>query len=349
MHDSALDMIPPLNRMLLGFYETNVNGHRGITHAGDTQWFHSQLNLFPDDGVGLFLSVNSTGKEGAAGPLRTALFHQFADRYLPGTTEDGTVDAETAKQHAQQMAGVYENSRRSETGFTAFANIAGQLKVVQSEDGSITIPMLTYAGGQPKQWREIAPYVWREVGGDDRVAAKVVDGKVVRFSTDPFSPFMVFEPVPWWKSSSWLLPFFLAGLGALLLTVLAWPVSAMVRRHYGVRYELSGRDARAHRIVRITALIVLVVLGLATFLLVQMLTDLSNLSPANDGKVSILRLAAMIVFPIATLVGFWNAAVVLGSRRRKWAKFWSIVLALSFLAVLWVSYAFSLIGVGANY
>lgn len=349
MHDTALDMIPPLNRMLLGFYETNVNGHRGITHAGDTQWFHSQLNLFPDDGIGIFLSVNSTGKEGAAQPLRTALFHEFADRYLPGTADDGTVDAETAKQHAQQMVGAYENSRRSETGFVTLANIAGQVKVAATEEGSIIIPALTYAGGQPKQWREIAPYVWREVGGDDRVAARVVDGKVVRFSTDPFSPFMVFEPVPWWKSSAWLLPLLVAGLGALLLTVLAWPVSAMVRRHYGVRYELSGRDASAHRIVRIFALIVLVILTLAVILLVQMFSDLNDLSPANDSKVSLLRLAAMVVFPLATLVGFWNAAAVLGSRRRKLAKLWSLVLALSFLVVLWVSYAFGLIGIGANY
>lgn len=349
MHDTALDMIPPLNRMLLGFYETNVNGHRGITHAGDTQWFHSQLNLFPDDGVGIFLSVNSTGKEGAAGPLRSALFHEFADRYLPGSPDDGTVDTETAKKHAQQMAGIYENSRRSETGFTALANIAGQTKVVATEEGSILIPSFTYAGGQPKQWKEIAPYVWREIGGDDRVAAKVVDGKVQRFSTDPYSPFMMFEPVPWWKSSGWLLPIFLAGLGALALTVLAWPVSALVRRHYGTRYELTGRDARAHRIVRITALIVLVVLVTAVVLLVTMFSDFDNLSPANDGKVSLLRLSAMIVFPLATLIGFWNAAVVLGSSRRKWAKLWSIVLALSFLAVLWVSYAFSLIGIGANY
>ncbi|MEZ5463157.1 serine hydrolase domain-containing protein [Dokdonella sp.] len=349
MHDTALDMIPPLNRMLLGFYETNVNGHRGITHAGDTQWFHSQLNLFPDDGIGIFLSVNSTGKEGAAGPLRTALFHEFADRYLPGSAEDGSVDAETARQHAQQMAGVYENSRRSETGFVALANIAGQLEVAATEDGSILIPAFTYAGGQPKQWREIAPYVWREVGGDDRVAAKVVDGKVLRFSMDQFSPFMVFEPVPWWKSSAWLLPFLMAGLGALLLTVLAWPISAMIRRHYGVRYELSGRDARAHLVVRVTAIVVLAILTFAVILVVQMFDDLNNLSPANDTKVSLLRLAAMIVFPIATLIGFWNAAVVLGSRRRKLAKLWSIVLALSFVAVLWFSYAFSLIGIGANY
>ena len=61
MHTTALDILPPLNRMELGFYDSNINGHRSIAHAGDTQWFHSALHLFPDDNVGLFVSVNSSG------------------------------------------------------------------------------------------------------------------------------------------------------------------------------------------------------------------------------------------------------------------------------------------------
>src|SRR5690606_41122970 len=40
----------------------------------------------------------------------------------------------------------------------------------------------------------------------DRLAAVVEDGKVVRWSVDPFSPFMVFEPIPAHLSSSWILP-----------------------------------------------------------------------------------------------------------------------------------------------
>ena len=45
MHTTANDMLPPLHRMLLGFYENDINGHRVITHAGDTEWFHTELNL----------------------------------------------------------------------------------------------------------------------------------------------------------------------------------------------------------------------------------------------------------------------------------------------------------------
>ena len=66
MHGTALTLLPRVHRMLLGFYEQNYNGRRIIGHGGDTQWFHSNLHLFLDDNVGLFVSVNSPGKEGAA-------------------------------------------------------------------------------------------------------------------------------------------------------------------------------------------------------------------------------------------------------------------------------------------
>jgi CubicO group peptidase (beta-lactamase class C family) len=80
MHNTALTILPRVNRMELGFYEDNYNGHRVIAHGGDTQWFHSDLHLFIDDGVGLLISMNSVGKDGAAQEVRSQLFHEFADR-----------------------------------------------------------------------------------------------------------------------------------------------------------------------------------------------------------------------------------------------------------------------------
>ena len=44
-------------------------------------------------------------------------------------------------------------------------------------------------------------------------------------------------------SSVWLIPALLTGLIALVLTTIAWPISALVRRHYGA-LQLTGRDAR---------------------------------------------------------------------------------------------------------
>ena len=62
-----------------------------------------------------------------------------------------------------------------------------------------------------------------------------------------------------------------------------------------------------------------------------------------------LRLLAAIVLPIGAIVGAWNAFGVLSSRRRWTAKLWSIVLAASFIVLLWAGYAFSLMGYSAFY
>ncbi|MGI9086193.1 MAG: serine hydrolase domain-containing protein, partial [Chthoniobacterales bacterium] len=156
MHTTANTMIPPLNRMLLGFYESNIDGRRVISHAGDLEWFHTDLNLLPDDGTGIFISMNSAGKEGAAHPIRTMLFQQFMERYFPGPLPEGKVDANSAKAHAQLMAGRYNLSRGSRTNFLALLSLFGQIHVTASADGAITIPALKGGNEQPKKWLEIA-------------------------------------------------------------------------------------------------------------------------------------------------------------------------------------------------
>ncbi len=73
MHSTANEPIPGGQKMSLGFYQSNINGHPVVSHGGDTVAFHSDLHLFLNDGVGLYVSFNSGGREGAAQALRGAL------------------------------------------------------------------------------------------------------------------------------------------------------------------------------------------------------------------------------------------------------------------------------------
>jgi CubicO group peptidase (beta-lactamase class C family) len=348
MHGTASTVIPSLNRMLLGFYENNINGHRVITHGGDTSWFHTELNLFVDDGVGLYVSLNSVGKDGAAYPLRSMLFTEFSDRYFPAPLPEGKVDEKTARSHAELMAGRYIVSRRSHTSFLALSNILGQTKVVANRDGSIELPDFKGPEGEPKKWREIAPFVWRNVNGADRLAAKVENGHITRFGVDE-GPFMVFEPVAWWWSSAWLLPLWVFSLVALGLTVLAWPISALLRRHYGVAYGLSGIDARAHRLVRIASLIIVATVLAWVVFLQQIETNFDIVSPRSDPLIIFLHVLSIVSFIGGVAIALWNAWMVLRSKRRIWAKIWSVVLAVACLTVLYVGIVFHLLGYTANY
>ena len=348
MHGTALTILPRVNRMLLGFYETNYNGRRVIGHGGDTQWFHSYLHLFIDDNVGLYVSVNSTGKEGAAGSIRNVLFQEFADRYLPGPAPDGKVDEQTAAEHARMIAGRYTNSRRTETTFMSLLNLVGEGKVTDNGDGTIGFSMVTSPSGVPVKWREIEPFVWRKEGGKELLSAKVENGQVVRFSFDDVSPFMMFDRPAAATSAGWLLPAFVVGLLALFLTSLAWPVSALARRHYRASYALSGQDAKAHRLVRIAASAVVIALLTWGIMISTMMANFSLLAKM-DALIWLLQILAPFVFIGGAGIGLWNAWVVLRSGRSWYAKLWAAVLAVSFVAILWVALAFNLISFGVNF
>ena len=349
MHGATLEILPRVHRMALGFYEESRNGRRIIGHAGDTNLFHSDLHLFLDDNVGLFFSVNSAGKNGAAHHIRAALFEMFTDRYLPGPTLEGEVDSKVAAEHAQMIAGTYSSSRRMETSFFKLLSLAGPVKVAANTDGTISLPMADELAGVPVKWREVEPFVWREVGGKNLLAAEVQDGRVARFSFGVVSPFMMFERTPVSVSPNWLAPALAAGLIALLLTSIAWPVSALVRRHYDAPYRLSGIDAKAHRWVRIAATAVV-----ATFIawgvtIGMMMGNFTLLTPSLDGWLWVLQLLSVVVFIGAAAIAVWNAMVVVRGPRKWYAKTWAVVLSLSLIVTLWVAFAFHLIALDVNY
>jgi CubicO group peptidase (beta-lactamase class C family) len=349
MHGTPLTIIPNVNRMVLGFYETDTNGHRIISHGGDTQYFHSDLHLFVDDGVGYFISFNSAGKDGAVGPLREAFYRNFADRYFPGPAPQGEVDEAAAKQHAAEISGSYIVSRRAESSFISILNLLQPIKVSVNEDGTISVPLLTDSNGEPTKWKEIAPYLWREANGKSRLAAEANEGRVVRFTAEWFSPFMMFERSSGAKGVGWLMPAAVASLVALALTVLVWPVAALVRRRYRKPLPYSGPEAKAYRWVRIGALLSLVAIGGWIGTIMLMFSDLKLLSSSMDWLVILVRLFGSIAVFAGLALALWHLSVVWKAPRRWLGKTWAVVLVFATAICAWVAVAYHLVGIGANY
>jgi len=349
MHGTPLTIVPAVNRMLLGFYETNRNGHRAIAHGGDTFWFHSDLHLFIDDGVGIFISMNSPGKDGAAGPIRSALFEQFADRYFPAEPPAGRVDPKTAHEHALMMAGTYESSRRSQSNFFSTTDLLGPAKVVVNPDTTISLGILTALNGEPKRWRERAPFVWQEVNGKNVLGAKTEAGRVAMFSGDEISPFMMFLPVPLWRSPAWLSPLAGVSVAVLVLTLILWPVAALVRRRYQAPFPYEGAEAAAHRWTRLTALAVVILLVAWAWQLKRMLSDVAALTPKSEPILWALQLLGLVAFFGAAAVTLWNARLAWAGKRRWTGKVWSAVLALASVSLLYTALVFKLIAFDVNF
>ena len=356
MHDSPtspvnpISLLPPLNRMELGFFETNLNGRHVIGHLGDTEAFHSAMHLFMGEGVGLYLSTNGTGRDGAAGTLRTALLQDFADRYFPDTARpDGRVDAETARKHAAMMAGQWWTSRRLETNFLSLLSLFGQTQVGIGPNGELTIPSLLGTNGRPREWVEIAPFLWRERGGHDRLAAQVVDGKVVRWSFDFLSPFMVFDRVPFGLSSSWILPAMAVSFGVLLLTFLHWPSAWLIRRRYGAVIGLKGRSLAAYRAVRLIAGLTVVLIAAWATAIIAILGSPDLAAGGADAILWVLQLASAAIFVGAAGLALWNGWIVLKDRRGWRSMLWSLLIILSTLVFLYVAIRFGLLAMTAEF
>ncbi|RYD45335.1 MAG: serine hydrolase [Sphingomonadales bacterium] len=349
MHQTILRLVPPLNGMALGFYEQNINGRKALSHAGDSLNFHSQLWIFPEEKVGIYMSMNAAGTQNVSGPIRAYLFEAFADRYFPFEQRDGRVDAATAREHARMMVGTYIKTRRLESSFLKAMELTGQVKVSLDSEGGVRLSLGSGLGGQVRKWVEIEPFVWREQGGKMRLAAKVENGRVVRFSLDSASPYLAFEPAPWYQSSAWLTPALLVSLGALLLTAIAWPASALARRRYGVKADLSPAAWKSYRLTRgFAALAVVVMVGWLLFAS-KLLADFSSLSGELDWALVALQIATPLIFLGLLASAIWNIRHVWTSKRGRFAKFWSIVLLMSAVILLWIGVGFHLIGFGTRF
>jgi len=343
MRAPATNLIPALNRMSLGFYEQRVNDLVAIGHGGDLILFHSYMWIIPSQNVGIYVSMNSGGSGGANFALRMALFEQFGDRYFPRANDNSPVELATAKDHAKMLVGSYVSSRGFFTNFADISNFIGQTEIGLDKDGRPLVPDLLRRA--PRKWIEVAPFVWEDTNGHQRLAATVENGKVVRWSIDAVSPFMVWDRLPWYRQASWLMPLFLAALGIVLISALSWPLSATDRRRHGLAHTRSGRDLTAYRLVRGFSWLVLAALGGWMLVLQALFGSEANL----DWLLWLLEIGGTIAFFGLFGTSLWTAWRDRKADRKWFARLWSMLLVLAALVILWVALAFHLISFGTNY
>ena len=227
--------------------------------------------------------------------------------------------------------------------------LLGQTKITVDEKGELLIADAKGLDGQPVKWVETSPFVWQDTNGHDQLAAKVVDGHATRFSYGLAGPFEVFLRPGFARNGAWLTPSLYVSLAALLLTVVFWPITAIVRRRYGARLDLSLREMRAYRASKFGALLSLAAFSAWIGSLTAMFSNLKNTSAAFDPIIRIDQAFGLIGFVGGFLLILWNLKVVWTEPRRWPARLWSVVLVLAAAVMLWVAFAFHLIGWGVNY
>ncbi|HKF53979.1 MAG TPA: serine hydrolase [Blastocatellia bacterium] len=343
MHSRLFGLDPEANGMAYGFYEESRNGHRIIGHGGDTVYFHSDLHLIPDSNLGFFVSYNSAGKGGSP---RTALWESFLDRYFPYTPLDQPAIA-SAKEDVKKTAGQYIFSRRSETSFFKLPFLLQQASVSARDDGTIEVDGLTGLNGKPKRWREVAPMVFDEVDGQDKLIFK--PGSAGDLELLPPFPIFVGHRAGSWENQNLLLAALVFALLMMILTLLLWPVAALVRRHYGRRLELSKGERRLRLAVRLVCLVNVVFIIALIVLLVIGFEHIWLLNEHLDKWIHLVQILGLIGSAGALILVYNAIHAWLSWPKGLFRKLHATLLALGGLALLWIVIVGHLINFNVNY
>jgi len=221
-------------------------------HGGDTQYFHSDLFLMPDQNLGFFVSYNSAGR--GETEQRANLFNAFLDRYFPYTIPAG-VKQPNPEADAKLVAGEYITSRRPVTNILAFISFLENLKVTPGKDGTIVIPQFKGINQVPKTWKRLDRFCiarrtartwwlyqgcgWTLRAGDGLSVHGVDKDRSARQQN--FNVFLIVLVV-----------------GVSLLTLILWPVSAWIRKHYNKPLQLEPRERLWRIAIRLVAAVDLI-------------------------------------------------------------------------------------------
>jgi len=344
MHSRLFALDDAANGMCYGFYEESRNGHRIIGHGGDTIYFHSDLHLITDAGVGVFLSHNSLGR---GNPLpRTTLWEALLNRYFPDKTP-AQPTMSSAKEDANAVSGSYVLSRRSDASFLKATSLIGQFTVAPAEGDTIEVAQLTRANGKPKRWREVAPMTFLEENGGDKLVFKPDESGRMQMIL-PY-PFFVGQRVGLFENNKIVLPVIGISLLIMLLTLLLWPVAWFVRRHYGHKLELTPWQRRLRLGVRLVFAVDLIFIVAMIGLVAYGMTHLEVFSDRGNVWFHLIQIIG-VVGAIGTLVVLFNGVQSWRNQEtRIWGKLRASLFVLACFGFLWFTFAGNLLHFNSNY
>ena len=119
----------------------------------------------------------------------------------------------------------------AETTLLKIVALAGQFSVRSDKEGVLQIEGMKNQSGELQRWREIAPLVYREIGGFERLGfRRDASGAIAEIL--PFPAIYEGQRVQWYASKIFIGLLIGGSLLLALLTVLLWPVAVIIRKRY---------------------------------------------------------------------------------------------------------------------
>lgn len=329
MHSQLHTSDERLPGMAYGFYESDYRGERVIGHGGDTLYFHSDLVLFPERDVGLFVSYVGNG-----GFERWELVDAFVERYFsPHPPELPEPPADFAER-GQRLAGQYRFTRHNSSDIEKVMALFSVLSVAITPQGTLAVSGFFE---EPLHFVEVEPLLFRQVDGPLSLAFTEDDRGAVTHMIFSNLPFMPTYRIAWYSAPAF--NYFLLGVGLLLcITIL---ISAF--RHRKAR---KTGPAAARWAVRVAASVA--VLTIAFFVAVVVILSSNGLDQLMYGFPPSLTAALMLPILAAILSLAVVVFAVLAWRNAFWSRFQRIhytLFAVFAVGLVWFYWYWNLLGV----
>ena len=343
----------PAGYLGLVFFGTKVAGQDAIGHGGAMMAFFSNLTIFPEHGVGIFVSHDGIAEIKATDEMpdpATITAQHFlpdpvtviAERFLQAPQ---AADARAATLPSDAgVAGIYHASRRAESAFTRFGDLMSERVIKVDGAGNV----------------RSFPAIWPFGGGRmlkrvERNLYESPEGARIAFIDDVGSesywavPAGRMQHVPWFLDVRWIAPAFVVSTVVVLLTLPAWPIAALWRLWRKKRWSQDSGDRRKYLVVRLVLLVDALVIVATAVLFIMSSIDPRILNDALDPLLlALYALAWLGVF--GAILTVWAAALFwrkgVGSR---WSRIHHSLIAASSIMIAWFFVTFRIAGTTLTY
>ncbi|MBN8482406.1 MAG: beta-lactamase family protein, partial [Xanthomonadales bacterium] len=159
-----------------GFFRERYGHHESLEHGGATLWFHSNLVVLPDAGVGVFVSTNSAGGRRLARELpRQVIEFLLADAHPPPLP----VAPADFPGRAAQFTGTFLSARRNRSTFEKLTAVFDAGVHVRADGDALVVD----GAGPSVRYIEESPLVFRAADDGRHIAFKRADdGTIASFA-----------------------------------------------------------------------------------------------------------------------------------------------------------------------
>jgi hypothetical protein len=262
-----------LNGVTLGLYERTLSGERAVGHGGALNSFFSQMALWPEQNLGLFVSYNSS----TAAPLSG----DFVEAFMRYAGLDGKPAKVAPISDRKKYTGVYTTMRRPQSSSARLYTLMNVARVEPYGEDFLRIT----TPGQSRVFGALPDGTLGQVDGHEKVL--IAGGKLNFHSV----PVVTYERLP-----TWLMPEVQGGFVALvvllnLLIFLVWPWSSM--------HHKGDKVPKGQYLATFTSLCAALLIGYFLFLLTA---RVSNPLPMLYGEAAHLEQLLWLPVILAAVV-----------------------------------------------